>query len=99
MKIPRLLQITWAATLNNVGPPYRSQAPVLPTLGLPSLSLSETQRLTKQTHTSRGEGHSSPHTRNTNEENFVNVLIPQEKPRASGEFTRKRLIAAKYAKG
>ena len=43
--------------------------------------------------------YSSPRTRNTNEENFVNVLIPPEKPRTIGEFTRKRLAAAKYAKG
>lgn len=72
---------------------------VLPILGLASLSLSVTLRQTKQRHTSRAEGHSSPRTRNINEENFVNVLIPQKKPRASGEFTRKRRAAAKYAKG
>lgn len=74
-------------------------ASVLPILGLASLSGSVTPRQTKQLHTSKDEGHSSPCTRNTNEENFVSVLIPQEKPRATGEFTRKRSAAAKYAKG
>lgn len=75
------------------------QASVLPTLALASLSLSVTLRQIQQPNTLRGEGHSSPRTRNTNEETFVNVLIPQEKPRASGEFTRKRSATAKYAKG
>lgn len=75
------------------------QASVLPTLGPASLSLSVTPRQTQQPNTARGEGHSSPPTRNTNEETFVNVLIPQEKPRAGGKFTRKSLAAAKYAKG
>jgi hypothetical protein len=38
-------------------------------------------------------------TQNTNEENFVKMLIAQEKPRPSGEFTRKRLAVANCAKG
>ena len=88
--------------LNNLGSPCQRQASVLPIPGVASgFSLIKTliKDKTKRSHKSRGEGYSSPRTRNTNEENFVHVLIPQEKPRTSGEFTRKRLAAAKYAKG
>ncbi|KAI4564751.1 hypothetical protein MJG53_015763 [Ovis ammon polii x Ovis aries] len=87
--------------LNNLGSLCRRHAPVLPTQAVVSgFSLIKTliEDRQERSHKARGEGYSSPRTRNTNEENFVNVLIPPEKPRTIGEFTRKRLAAAKYAK-
>lgn len=100
MKIQCLLQETWAMTPgpSNLGSPCRRRASILPVAGVPSgfsLVKRTTRRQTKQPHKSTDEGHSKPCTRNTNEENSVNVLILQEKPNSSGGFTRKRLAAAK----
>lgn len=75
------------------------QASVLPTLALASLSLSVTLRQIQQPNTLRGEGHSRPRTRNTNEETFVNVLIPQENQEPVGNLLERGRLQPSMPKG
>lgn len=87
-KIPCLLQETWAKTISITW--ALPAGDTLPFFPYPVwLWLSPHDKCgpkTKRSHKSRDEEYSSPCTRNTNEENFANVLILQEKPRTSGNL-------------